>query len=375
VKRERVAAALASWFVLTGFVAPVTAQAGFYPTTAVTTGVEARRYSFGAGFGTASVRQIAAPLAIVIPVGRRFAIDVGTAIAATRVTRSDGSFAELNQVTDTQVRASYIFGRDVAVVTVMVNLPTGTEQISLAEFAVTSAIASPFLSFPVSTYSSGSSVTGGLALAQPLGPWNIGLAGSVRINSKYEPFADAPEPFTYREGLEGRIRFAAERLVGSTSLALGLTYSSHGQDEFERGSISVGGYHSGDRLVAELGVSGPAGAGTLTGYIWNYHRFAARDSLDLGVTNRENVIAAGLSGSFPLGRQVEFQPGLEGRIWSPDGGTGRVLGLSTALAIRPADRLAFVPEGRFDAGSFDTQAGRSISVTGWGFSLYLRYSL
>ncbi|NNG17114.1 MAG: hypothetical protein HKM89_11605 [Gemmatimonadales bacterium] len=374
MRREGVVA-VTGWIALAGFAVPLAAQARFYPTTAVTTGVEARRYSFGAGFGAASIRQVAAPLAIVVPVGRRFAIDVGTAIAATRVTRSDGSFAELNQITDTQVRASYIFGRDVAVVTVMVNLPTGDEEISVAEFAVTSAIASPFLSFPVSTYSSGTSVTGGVAVAQPLGPWNVGLAGSLRLNSKYEPFVDAPEPFTYREGLEGRVRFAAERLVGSTSLAMGLTYSTHGQDEFQRGSISLGGYQSGDRLVAEFGMSGPVGGGTLTGYIWNYHRFAARDSVDLGVANRENVVAAGLSGSFPLGRSVELQPGLEGRIWSPDRGTGRLLGLSTALAIRPADRFAVVPEGRIDAGSFETQAGRSITVTGWGFSLFIRYSL
>lgn len=368
-------AVLIAWIALAGCINPATAQTGFYPTTAVTMGVEARRYSFGAGFGAASIRQVAVPVAVVVPVGRRFAIDVGTAIAATRVTRSNGSFVQLNDITDTQVRASYVFGPDVAVITLMVNLPTGEEQITLSEFAVTSAIASPFLSFPVSTYSAGTSVTGGLALAQPIGPWNIGLAGSLRVNSEYEPFLDAPEPFTYREGLEGRIRLAAERLVGSTSVAIGLTYGTHGQDEFQRGSVSLGGYRSGDRLIAELAVQGPVGRGALTGYLWNYHRFAATDSVDLGVANKENVVAAGLSGSFPVGPAVDFQPGLEGRVWSPERGSGRLLGVRTALAIRPVDRFALVPEARFDSGSFDTQAGNSISITGWGLSLFLRYSL
>ncbi len=347
-----------------------------YPSSAVSTGVDLRGYSFGRGFQTESIRQVSAPFTIVVPIGRRFVVDLGAAFASTRISRADGSFAELSRFTDTQLRASYVFGRDAVVATVLVNVPTADEQITLNEFAVVSAIASPFLSFPVTTYGAGTSVTAGLALAQPVSSrWSLGIAGGLRLNSGYQPFEDAPTLFSYREGLEGRLRVGAEGLIGSSALTLGLTYSTYGQDEFRAGDLTLGGYQSGDRLVVELGLSSPVGSGGISASVWDYHRFRALDSLDGAIPNQENLFGGGAVGWFPLGPDLELRPGIEWKVWSPNNGTGRLIGAGMGLGLAVGDAVTLLPEARVDVGSFETDGGAKFDLTGWGISLYLRYSL
>jgi hypothetical protein len=339
------------------------AQENLVTSTSVITGVQTRGYSIEDGPDT---RQFALPLALVVPVNQRLSFDIGTYFASTR--SDQNTFSGL---TDTQLRGSYVFGRDALVATVMVNLPTGKTQ-SVDQFTTSGAVSANFLSFPVNAYSNGTSVTGGLAVATELGSWNVGLAGSLRYSGEYEPFSD--DDTRYAPGAEGRLKMGLERLMGSSRLSLGFTFSTFGHDDFTNLTGGVTGqYQPGNRYIGEMALSFLAGSGRITGYIWDYYRHAAGDSS--GASNKENILSLGMNGSWPMGSNIRLEPLFEARLWSPDQGSGKLLGAGAQLQVPVGGRFTLSPLGRFDVGSTQFSDGTDHNLTGWGFSALLRYEL
>lgn len=341
------------------------AQENMVSTKSVVTGVQARSYTIEDGTKT---RQFAFPIAFAMPVSERLSFDVGAYYATT-----ESEDNTLSGFTDTQVRASYVFGRDALVATLMVNLPTGKTQ-EFNQTATSGAAAANFLSFPVNAYRTGTSVTGGLAAATELGSWNIGLAGSVRMSGEYEPFSDVDT--RYSPGTEARFKLGLERLLGSSRFTFGFTVSTFGNDNFEDlGGGGSGEYKPGSRFIGEMALAFLAGSGNVTGYVWDYFRNSAD-----GSSNKENILALGATGSWPIGSNMRLEPLVEGRFWSPEEGNGKLFGAGTALHIPMGERFTISPSGRFDFGSTQFPGppisdGEDHSITGWGFSVLVRYEI
>ena len=341
------------------------AQENLVTTRSVITGVQARSYKIEDGTET---RQFAFPLAFVMPVADRLSIDIGAYYASTE---SDDN--TLSGLTDTQIRASYVFGRDALVATLMLNLPTGKTQ-EFDQTATSGAAAANFLSFPVNAYRTGTSVTGGLAAATELGSWNVGIAGSVRMSGEYEPFSDIDTK--YSPGTEARIKVGLDRLLGSSRLNVGFTFSTFGNDDFQDlGGGGSGQYQPGNRFIGEVAMAFLAGNGSVTGYIWDYYRAAAE-----GSSNKENILTIGANGSWPIGWNMRLEPLVEGRFWSPEEGNGKLFGAGTAVRIPLGERFLLSPSARFDFGSTQfpdppTSDGSDHNITGWGFSVLLRYEI
>ena len=101
------------------------------------------------------------------------------------------------------------------------------------------------------------------------------FAGSLRLNAEYQPFSDAASTSVrYQPGLEGRLRVGADRLIGSSRLALGFTFSTFDNDQFTGLATGTGHYSPGNRLIGEASFTSPAGSGSLTTYAWDYYRTA-----------------------------------------------------------------------------------------------------
>ena len=350
--------------------AVLAAQENLYSRAAVIGGVETRSYSYGDKLNVGKVTQVVIPIGLVAPFGKRFSFDLGTSYASTTYTPPSGSGSSFSHITDTQIRGSYIFGNDVLVASVMVNLPTGAETTSLQYFSVGASAASNFLLFPVNSYGTGFSVTPGMAVAATAGDWNLGLAGSVRMSSKYEPFSGNQSQ--YKPGVEGRIRAGIDRLVGSSRASLGFTFSTFGQDELS-GTSGLSTYDPGNRLLIDAAVVSPVGNGTINTYLWNYHRSNSGGSA--GRANQENIFAGGATGSFPIGRTLALEPLLEVRLWNPDpaAGQGSLFGAGAAFRIALGNSMTLVPGGRFDFGELRNSDDVSDSITGWGLTALLRY--
>ncbi len=249
------------------------------------------------------VRQLAFPIGVVVPLGQRFSVDIGTYYATTFVGLG-GSHESFQDLTDTQVRGTYVFGNDAVVASVMLNLPTGPETTSLQSFGVAASSASNFLLFPVNTYGSGFSLTPGLAGAITAGSWNLGLAASVRWSAEYQPFSgSANSNVRYQPGVETRIRAGVDRLVGQGRLAVGATFSTFANDQLTGSGGGGGTFDPGNRILVDGEFSTRAGAGTIALYAWNYHRSGSgqRHQRQGERVHRRRVGELGAGGQCPAG--------------------------------------------------------------------------
>ena len=290
-----------------------------------------------------TVSELAIPVFVAVPLGSRASFDVGTAYARARVS-SGAEHSDINGLTDVQLRAQYTLGNDFVVLTGGINLLTGNASVSLDQLPAASLIGNDFLAFPVSNMGTGLAVTGGAAMAYPLGVWNLGAGASVRRSRAYEPYAVPGESFRYQPGNEVRLRVGVDRPVAEGRLAFGATYAAFGQDD-------AGGsaYNTGDRFIALGELTGRMGEHDYT--VAAYNVFRAPGNYASGErAGRENIANLFLSlGVHTLGTIVE--PSLELRHWLQNV-------YADGDAIGPArsqsSRLATIGlRARIDAGRFE----------------------
>lgn len=351
------------------------AQQSLFPQASFMGGVEAKQYSFGDEASTDHIRQVAFPIAVGVPIGKRASIDIGTYYASTSVKAGDND-ESISGFTDTQLKLSYVFGNDAVVASVAVNLPTGQEKTDQTEFFTGASVSSAFLLFPVNSYGTGTSVTPGLAAATTMGAWNVGLAASVRWSAEYQPFeGDSISDARYQPGLETRIRLGADRLMGRSRFQIGGTFSTFATDELRGGGFGNGEYKPGSRFLADIGFLTPLSNGSLNLYAWNYHRVSSDDGDETGAGGKENIFALGASGSFPLGQTTRLEPMADTRFWSPEDGSGTLFGIGTGVRFQLSDAITFLPAARAEFGSLKaTDDGESASIKGWSLSALFRYA-
>jgi hypothetical protein len=333
-------------------------------------GFEFQRYGFAQGLVVESASQWSLPLVVVAPLGRRMSLDLTTHFAHSEVTDSAGGSTDFSGLTDTQLRLLYTVGRDRAVASISLNLPTGKRSFTTTQFGVSSAVSSNFLSFPVSNLGTSFGITGGLAYAIPAGGWNVGLAGSVRYQSSYQPLSDSSATLSYDPGLESRLRIGADRLLGQRGrLLLGFTYSSFSTDQFSGGALVNGWFNPGSRLIGDLGYAYTWGRTTLTLGAWDFYRLAGKSGSGtsaLGTTdNNENIFNTELRLARQLSPRVVLEPLVGYRDWNL-GGRLFSVGLNSRFGL--SDSFSGIASARVSPGTVD-----GTNVTGVGFSLLLRY--
>ena len=266
-------------------------------------------YTLEANGAKKTISQVVTPFAIVIPVGERFSFDIATAWARSRVeTRGDSSSpSTVSGLTDTQLRGSYVFGSDAVILTAGLNLPTGQSTANAKQFLAAQNISNDFLLFPIGTMGAGFGATGGIALARPIGSWNLGLGGSYRHSADFAPFEyNDGEKAHYQPGNELRTRIGVDRTFGSSSAMLGATYSSFGDDK------SAGAtFNTGNRLVFQGGYATTVRNGSWSLNAWNLTRTRGTRA-DGRDAPSENITSVALGASFAM-RSVALEPTLEAR--------------------------------------------------------------
>ena len=336
-------------------------------------GVEHRQFRIGEDSTRVTIGQTVVPFGLVVPMGR-LTLDLGGAYAwsSLEVGRRDRN--QVSGFTDTELRGSLTLGRDLAVLTLLVNLPTGLDRVSATDFAVLGAVSSSFLALPVNAYGNGFSATPGLAVAIPAGAWNVGLAGSVRINGRFTPFVDASAgAVSYRPGVEGRIRAGVDRTVGRSRFEAGFTYSTFGNDEYGTGTATPGLYRPGGRWIAEAALTAPvASRAVLTVFGWHFRR-SAGDSVGAIVATSERLTAAGGTLRVDLDPRIRLDLGLDARFTSQGGTTGWLGGGEAGLGVAIGGGVSLNPLVRVDLGRLNPD-GPGRSIRGVGASVFLRKS-
>jgi hypothetical protein len=315
-------------------------------------GPQVMQYNIKAPLNT-KITEFTVPLYVLVPITDALTFDVGTAWASARVEtpgQNGTDVSTLSGLTDTQIRANYTIGTDFMVLTAGVNLPTGQSTAGPDEQAAATRIASDFLVFPITGFGTGAGGTGGIAVARPLGDWNVGLGAAVRHSVAYDPFQDAQgNKLHFQPGNEYRIRAGVDRPYGTGRISLGLTYSKFGDDQ---ANSSV--YNTGDRYITQGSITNSVGNADIMLAGWDLFR-ASGQLADSTHTGRENIVNAGLAVGFHTAPGFVVEPSVEGRVWTQDGAP-------TSYMTTAGLRL------NFDMGSYAITpfAGYTIGLIGGG---------
>lgn len=318
------------------------------------------------------ISSLSLPVFYVLPVTSALTVDVGTAFAtATVETQSLGlsgttttSTSEISGLTDTQIRANYAFGQDFVVLTAGVNVPTGSATVDADQINAATRIGSDFLMFPISGFGSGFGFTGGLAMAKPVGMWNVGFGTSVRVSSEYEPFKDATGTSTkFTPGPEYRARLGADMPYGTGRMSFGVTYSSFGDDQSDFGTFS-----SGDRIIGQFAMNSSMKNNVDYAFVlWNMYRTAGT-LIDGSESPVGNITNAMMSFGVRAPANMSLEPSIEARLWTQEAAkTSFMSTFGLRLAI-PRNGFLIVPGFGFSIGAME-----GASLSGFRGTLGMRF--
>lgn len=333
-------------------------------------------YTLDANGAKKTISQFVTPLAVVIPIGDRFSFDIATAWARSRVqVAGDGSEPSVvSGLTDTQLRGSYVLAQDAVILTAGINLPTGQSTANAEQFLAAQNISNDFLLFPIGTMGAGFGATGGIALARPIGAWNLGVGGSYRHSADFAPFEyNDGQKAHYQPGNELRTRIGVDRTFGSSSAMLGATYSSFGDDK------SAGAtFNTGNRLVFQGGYTTLVRSVGYTLTAWNLTRTRGTRA-DGRDAPSENITNIALGASFAV-RGVALEPTLETRhllraaipASGSDAEEASGSGQMETAGLRArwnVHGIQLAPSAAFSTGKLE-----GADLTGWHGTLAIRYT-
>jgi len=323
-------------------------------------------YRIGDGTTQRSITQTTIPIVLVLPISERFGMDVSTAFATSGVAVAGLTTSRISGPTDTQVRGNLTL-RENLLATFGLNLPTGQYLIEAGQQEAAGQIGNDFLNYAVSSMGNGLSMTGGLAYARPLGAWNLGLGSSVRRSTAFSAFAVEQAAYRFTPADELRLRLGVDRPLGDGQIALGLDFSSFGDDIADTTAVSTG-----NRLTASASASMPVAGVNAFISAWNLIRLEGEQVG--GVAPPENVL------NLSTGVSVEWagillQPTVETRLWSVDGNRAGNLfnvGLRARVGI---GSLGVYPSVGLSTGTlFDLTDGSETRLSGFRGSLTVRWN-
>jgi hypothetical protein len=333
-----------------------------------------RSFSFDPGIGARRVTQWGVPLGARVWIGRRAAFSISAAWASAELASYDGWVQRFAGLTDAQAGLSYVLGRDLAVITVTGNIPSGAAP-STIDRAVIGATGSSMLAFPVTDFRSGPAATGALAVARRWGGVNIGLGAGVRWAGAFRPVRD--EPSRFAPALEGRLHVGADGLVAGGRLAVSGAISTFTHDEFARTSVDAGSerrYRPGRRSVLELDYVAPLGSRTLGLSAWVFVSGAPRDSAVADSASKDVIGNISASLAVPIGSGVTVSPRVEFRRgWGGGDHRDRLLSAELGWAVAVGSGVQLFGSGRYDTGRITAEAtGAPVAVKGIGLTVGLR---
>jgi hypothetical protein len=316
-----------------------------------------------------TITEFTLPIFVVVPVSSSFSFDVGTAYASARVQPNGGGTEQTSTVsglTDTQVRANLSLGTDFVVLTAGLNLPTGHETATQAEELAAFRIGNDFLAFPISNMGTGFGATGGIAIARPLGSWNLGFGGSLRQSSSYEPFvASTSVRPRFQPGNEYRARLGLDHPFGTGRFAVGFTYSKFGNDDIG-GSV----YNTGDRYIGQVGFNNSFGAANVLVNAWNLYRRSG--SIFTGERTGPEDIANVLVGVGFRTMNGVLEPSVEVRNWTQENLSASLLGTIGLRYSIDAGGFAITPSAGYTMGKFAAVGGNA-DLNGFRAALAIRF--
>lgn len=330
-------------------------------TTLARTGVYFESYSFGRGLAFDRISELTIPVSLTQRFGNRVVLDVATAFASASSDQAGGGTIEHSGFIDTDLRAtvSAVPGR--LLLTFVGTVPTGATTVPDTTIPLFGATATDLLAFTVPNFGAGGGFSSGFASAFPIGSnWALGGAASYRVGASYVPVTGGSRLVP---GGEVRARLGIEGPFGQGKYFRGaILYAASGANDIGGGQqTSIG-----DRVLAYVSASLPAGRAHLSLYGWEMRRLRARDHADSAtvVVPRGNFLALGARLEAPLSPNATLVPLLEFRheLTGPTDKMellGYLLRTGTDLRYRFSDRATGVIQAQIAFGTLQDEGTRA----------------
>ncbi len=329
------------------------------------------------GFGDAQqtgidrISLLTAPFAARTRLARAATLEFSGAYARGTLTRADGSKVTLAGFTDSQVALEVPVKPEVATVTAVAILPTGTSQMSPDEAVVAGVVASELLPFRISNWGAGGAAGVSAAVAHSTGTVGLGASASYLVARQYDLVE--PGALAYRPGNQLRARVALDLNTGPAGKAsLQLTYLHSNDDRL--GGANV--FRAGDRIQA-IGSYAFAAARNTSGIVYAgvLHRAEGAYVVSLAATSSaQNLFLAGGGMRVVLSRAT-LLPSVDVRVLRRSNGQGEGemggIGGSAELPLRGG--LTLMPGVRARLGRALLSQGVSSGFTGVDVSLGVRF--
>ena len=370
----------------------------------VSTGAVYETWSFGdggalqPGLGTADgvrvrrASQLSVPIAVVVPLGARWTMDLATAYTTGVVTlaRDDAAAGAAGQyrldgLADVRLRAVGRLVGDNVLVTLGANAPTGRASLRDEQLGALRVLAAPALALSTPALGTGPGGTAGVVLARSVGSWALAAGASYELRGAYQPIATlaAGAPATDDPGLDFdpgdalHLSLGTDRLVGESRATLGVTVDLFGADRLRGGPLpGTVAVRLGPLVTAEWQLRmAPHGLRELRLAVVDRYRFPyARDGEAVPGTGG-NYLDASVDAVWPLSRSTGILAALDGRHHSglpvdDSFATARVLAGGLALGlVHDVGAYRVQPLLRARYGTLETAAGRPTPIVGLGAAL------
>jgi hypothetical protein len=347
--------------------------------TGVGAGFETYEFLDAGELGLERLSLVTLPFAVRGRPLDRLQLQLSGAFARGTITRTDGSEATLSGPTDTELRASYVFGRDLVVVSASYLLPTGSSAHTLDEAEVAGTIAADLLPFRISQWGSGGGLALSTAVAVPVNGFGVGVSVGYTLAQEYDALQlSDQEAWRYRPGDELRLRLGIDRTVGETGkAALVFNLQRYDEDRLRgQGLLQPGSRY--DVTGSYSFAAGPAANGVT--YLGIAHRNAATFGAEAGQDPffagmeipAQDLVFAGAGFRVPV-REGVIVPTVEGRLFRRSDGLnqGHLMGLGAALEW-PVGSVLLIPSVRSRFGKVLLWEGEEASFRGGEAALTLR---
>ena len=334
----------------------------FFRDIALGSGLHFQRWS---GEGDLSVREFSIPVTFILPLSKRLSLDLVTGSGFATLDR--GASSDLSGLTDTKIRASFVLGDELALLTAGLSTPTGKTELDADEQQVSNFLSQNALGFRTPHFGQGLDVNVGAATAGKIGETVFGLGAGYLMKGEFTPQDGGPD---YQPGNELSLTGGVDRKLmdGEGKLTLDVVYTLYGEDERE----GKRAFQSGDKLLVQA-----LGQFRVGGMHWRVHlieRSKAKNTSYAGASAVEfsngNQVEAGLSILKSLSPKLGVRGLGEVKLYGANDfnrGEATIFGVGPGIRLKLSPRRFIDLNAKYARGSIDdaTVIGMDISGGIW----------
>ncbi len=324
--------------------------------------------------GNDQAYQVAVPITFIYPVSDRLRFDISNSPSFSGIKAANNS--QLNGLSDTRLRGSYVLGEDAFMFTFGVNLPSGKNMLSGEELTVANVLSIHALNFQTPLLGQGLDASAGFVMARPMGGFVFGLGAGYLMRGKFKPFSDFD--LKYNPGDEVSFSLGLDRpLNREDKIMLDLGYTIYTEDTSNDTKV----YQAGNKFTAQA-------MAYLPGEVWTFvvsalERYRGKNKIGSDKLTPERLNSNGneleLTGMviLAMNRRTSFGAVVEGKFYSNNAygfGGANVGGIGVSYGLKLSHRIQLDAGFRYYMGVYNTTL-KNVNLLGikllTGLKIYL----